>query len=42
MLAITSHHAGDSLEADARTVQLVVEQLRAYAAGEPLRNVVRG
>jgi phosphoglycerate dehydrogenase-like enzyme len=41
VLAITSHHAGDSHEADARTVRLVVEQLRAYAAGEPLRNVVQ-
>jgi phosphoglycerate dehydrogenase-like enzyme len=40
VLAITSHHAGDSLEADARTVQLCVDQLRAYAASEPLRNVV--
>jgi phosphoglycerate dehydrogenase-like enzyme len=40
VLAITSHFAGDSLEADARTVALVVEQLQAYVAGEPLRNVV--
>jgi phosphoglycerate dehydrogenase-like enzyme len=41
ILAITSHQAGDSLEADARSVQLAVDQLRAYAAGEPLRNVIR-
>jgi len=41
VLAITSHHAGDSHEAETRAVQLAVEQLRAYAAGEPLRNVVR-
>jgi phosphoglycerate dehydrogenase-like enzyme len=41
VLAITSHQAGDSAEADARAVQLAVDQLRAYAAGEPLRNVVR-
>ena len=41
VLAITSHQAGDSAEADARAVQLAVDQLRAYAAGESLRNVVR-
>jgi phosphoglycerate dehydrogenase-like enzyme len=41
VLAITSHHAGDSHEAEARAVHLAVEQVRAYAAGEPLRNVVR-
>jgi phosphoglycerate dehydrogenase-like enzyme len=40
LLAITSHQAGDSAEADLRTAQLAVDQLRAYAAGEPLRNVV--
>ena len=40
VLAITSHQAGDSAEADGRAVQLAVDQLRAYAAGEPLRNVV--
>ena len=39
-LAITSHQAGDSAAADARCVQFAVDQLRAYAAGEPLRNVV--
>ena len=32
---------GDSAAADARCVALAVEQLRAYAAGRPLRNVVR-
>lgn len=41
VLAITSHQAGDSLAADARAVHLAVDQLRAYAAGEPLRNVIR-
>jgi phosphoglycerate dehydrogenase-like enzyme len=41
ILAITSHQAGDSAEADARAVGLAVDQLRAYAAGEPLRNIVR-
>jgi phosphoglycerate dehydrogenase-like enzyme len=40
VLAITSHHAGDSLEAEARTVELAVAQLRAYAAGQPLVNVL--
>jgi phosphoglycerate dehydrogenase-like enzyme len=40
VLAITSHHAGDSAEADARAVRLAVEQLRDYVAGAPLRNVV--
>jgi len=41
VLAITSHQAGDSHAADARAVQLAVEQLRTYVAGGPLRNVVR-
>lgn len=40
-LAITSHHAGDSHEADARAVTLAVDQLRTYVAGGPLRNVVK-
>jgi len=40
VLAITSHQAGDSAEADRRAVQLAADQLRAYAAGEPLRNVI--
>jgi phosphoglycerate dehydrogenase-like enzyme len=40
VLAITSHQAGDSAEADTRAAQLAVDQLRAYAAGEPLRNIV--
>jgi phosphoglycerate dehydrogenase-like enzyme len=39
--AITGHQAGDSAAADARCVALAVDQLRAYAAGRPLRNVVR-
>ncbi len=42
VLAITSHQAGDSLAADRRSTQLAVEQLRAYAAGEPLRYIVAG
>ena len=41
VLAITSHQAGDSHAADARAVDLAVEQLRDYVAGAPLRNVVR-
>jgi phosphoglycerate dehydrogenase-like enzyme len=41
VLAITSHQAGDSAEADARALRFAVDQLRAYAAGRPLRNVVR-
>ena len=41
VLAITGHQAGDSAAADARCVALAVDQLRAYAAGRPLRNVVR-
>jgi len=40
VLSITSHQAGDSLAADARCAQLAADQLKAYAAGEPLRNVV--
>ena len=40
VLSITSHQAGDSAEADLRAAQLAVDQLRAYAAGEPLRNIV--
>ena len=39
VLAITCRRAGDSHEAEARAVRLAVEQLRAYAAGQPLRNV---
>jgi phosphoglycerate dehydrogenase-like enzyme len=40
VLAITSHQAGDSAEADTRAARLAVAQLRAYVAGEPLRNIV--
>jgi phosphoglycerate dehydrogenase-like enzyme len=40
VLSITSHQAGDSAEADTRAAQLAVDQLRAYVAGEPLRNIV--
>ena len=39
-LAITGHQAGDSLAADDRCVALAVDQLRSYAEGRPLRNVV--
>ena len=41
VLAITGHQAGDSAAADARSVALAVDQLRAYASGQPLQNVVR-
>ncbi|WP_028064126.1 NAD(P)-dependent oxidoreductase [Solirubrobacter soli] len=40
VLSITSHQAGDSFEADTRAAQFAVDQLRAYVAGSPLRNVV--
>jgi phosphoglycerate dehydrogenase-like enzyme len=40
VLSITSHQAGDSAEADTRAAQFAVDQLRAYVAGEPLRNIV--
>ncbi len=40
VLAITSHQAGDSAEADARALRFALDQLRAYVAGRPLRNVV--
>jgi phosphoglycerate dehydrogenase-like enzyme len=39
-LAITPHHAGDTLQADARAVALACEQLARYARGDELRNVV--
>jgi phosphoglycerate dehydrogenase-like enzyme len=40
-LAITSHVAGDSPQADERAHELAALQLRRYALGEPLQNVVR-
>jgi phosphoglycerate dehydrogenase-like enzyme len=40
-LAITPHKAGDSIAADARAVALAARQLRRFAAGEPLQNIVR-
>jgi phosphoglycerate dehydrogenase-like enzyme len=40
-LAITPHHAGDSHAADERALDLAGEQLRRFARGEPLVNVVR-
>ena len=40
LLALTSHQAGDSEEADARAARLAGEQLARHARGEPLLNVV--
>ncbi len=40
VLAITAHQSGDSTAADARAVEFAVAQLRRFAAGEPLENVV--
>jgi phosphoglycerate dehydrogenase-like enzyme len=40
-LAITPHHAGDSHAADERALDLAGEQLRRFARGQPLVNVVR-
>ena len=37
---ITPHHAGDTPAAEAASWRLAADQLRRYAAGEPLRNVV--
>lgn len=39
---VTPHNAGDTLAADRRAFALVGEQLRRYARGEPLLNVVEG
>jgi phosphoglycerate dehydrogenase-like enzyme len=39
---ITPHVAGDSPEAALRTYRFIGEQIRRYARGEPLQNVVRG
>jgi phosphoglycerate dehydrogenase-like enzyme len=39
-LGITAHQAGDSPHADERAAQLAAEQLRRFARGEPLQNVV--
>jgi len=38
---ITSHLAGDSPQAERRVYEFVGEQIRRYARGEPLQNVVR-
>ena len=40
-LAITPHFAGDSRSADELAFALAAEQLRRFARGEPLANVVR-
>jgi phosphoglycerate dehydrogenase-like enzyme len=40
-LAITPHFAGDSAAADDNAFALAAAQLRRFAAGEPLENVVR-
>jgi phosphoglycerate dehydrogenase-like enzyme len=40
-LAITPHRAGDSHMADQRAIELAAAQLRRFAHGEPLENVVR-
>jgi phosphoglycerate dehydrogenase-like enzyme len=42
VLAITPHLAGDSALADDRAAAFAAAQLRRFAAGEPLENVVRG
>jgi phosphoglycerate dehydrogenase-like enzyme len=39
-LAITAHFAGDSPQADERAADLAAAQLRRFALGEPLANVV--
>jgi phosphoglycerate dehydrogenase-like enzyme len=39
---ITPHRAGDTPGAERASWRLAAEQLRRYAAGEPLRNVVEG
>jgi phosphoglycerate dehydrogenase-like enzyme len=41
-VTITPHSAGDTREAERRAHELVAAQLRRYAAGEPLENVVAG
>jgi phosphoglycerate dehydrogenase-like enzyme len=40
-LLLTPHLAGDSPQAEQRVYRFIGEQIRRYAAGEPLRNVVR-
>ncbi|HEU4657047.1 MAG TPA: NAD(P)-dependent oxidoreductase [Capillimicrobium sp.] len=41
LLALTPHLAGDSADSERRAIAMAAEQLRRYAAGEPLANVVR-
>lgn len=40
-LLLTPHLAGDSPQAEQRVYRFIGEQIRRYAAGEPLRNIVR-
>lgn len=40
-LFLTPHLAGDSPQAEQRVYRFIGEQIRRYAAGEPLRNIVR-
>ena len=40
-LLVTPHHAGDTRRADERAADIVEDQLRRLARGEPLRNVIR-
>ena len=41
LLALTSHQAGDSAQADERARVLAVEQMGRVLRGEPLQNVIR-
>jgi phosphoglycerate dehydrogenase-like enzyme len=41
-LILTPHSAGDTTGAERAAWALAGDQLRRYAAGDPLRNVVRG
>ncbi|HEY7952688.1 MAG TPA: 2-hydroxyacid dehydrogenase [Solirubrobacteraceae bacterium] len=41
-LLLTPHLAGDSPQAEERVYRFIGEQIRSYAAGGPLRNVVSG
>jgi len=41
LLALTSHQAGDSPQADERAARLAAEQMGRVLRGEPLENVVR-
>ncbi len=41
LLALTSHQAGDSAQADERALVLAAEQMGRVLRGEPLQNVIR-